>query len=196
MLTFARFWIAAVFFLVVPSSVAPHFAAQEADIRVAVVGAHGSDTFKAVRDAANGLPFANWWEVVDADAGTPFDLVIFDPATLDNAPLDWTWEAFARGVVFTGVGASYAEMRYVTGGLCTARGSVLPVTLPGEHAITFYLTPEGDAATTEASLRGCIMPDKPLDWFGASEGVLIAPLNQNGVAALLETIDIGLSLNR
>lgn len=165
--------------------------AAQPDIRVAFVGATGSETLDTVRAAIDGVGFTNWWEAAAADAVTPFSVVIFDPATLDDAALRWTWQAFERGVVFTGIGASYAEMRYVTGGLCTARGAVLPINLPETHAITFYLSVGMNPGATEADLRGCVAPegDFPPRGLAMSEGVLTAPLNENGIAALLETIE-------
>lgn len=164
--------------------------AAQPDIRVAIVGATGGDALDPVRGAIDGVAFTNWWEAAAADAVTPFSVVIFDPATLDDAALRWTWQAFGRGVVFVGIGASYAEMRYVTGGLCTARGAVLPINLPATHAITFYLTPGADPGVIEADLRGCVAPegDFPPRGLAISEGVLTAPLDQNGIAALLETV--------
>lgn len=165
-------------------------AATQPDSRVAMIGMTGSETLDAIRGAVDGRDFTNWWEAAEADAVTPFSVVIFDPATLDDAALRWTWQAFERGVVFVGIGASYAEMRYVTGGLCTARGAVLPINLPETHAITFYLTPGADPGVVEADLRGCVAPegDFPPRGLAVSEGILTAPLDEKGIAALLETV--------
>jgi hypothetical protein len=159
--------------------------------RVALVGATGSAALDAVRGRMDGFAFTNWWEAAQSDADTPFRVVFFDPATLDDAALRWSWQAFERGVVFVGVGASYAEMRYVTGGLCTARGAVLPVNLPETHAIVFYLSPDAEPDAVEADLRGCVLPegDFPPRGLAISEGVLTAPLNDTGLDVLLATVE-------
>lgn len=174
-------------------SLGPRTAAQP-DIRVAVVGATGSAALDPIRQRIDGLDFVNWWEAAAADAITPFSVIFFDPATLDDAALRWSWHAFQRGVVFVGVGASYAEMRYLTGGLCTARGAQLPATLPGAHAITFYTIPGAEPFATEADLRGCVLPDGA-SWTSVpvkSEGVLTAPLDDAGLDALLETVEFAM----
>lgn len=160
------------------------------DNTVALVGATGSAALDAVRERVDGVDFTTWWELAQADAETPFRAVYFDPATLDDAALRWSWQAFARGVVFSGIGASYAEMRYVTGGLCTARGAILPANLPETHAITFFLTETAAPDAIEADLRGCVQPegDFPSRGLAISEGVLTAPLDEAGLDALLATV--------
>lgn len=168
-------------------------AGAQPDVRVALIAATGSDALDSVQESVNGLVFASWWEMAAADAVTPFSVVFFDPATLDDAALSWTWPAFQRGVVFVGIGASYAEMRYVTGGLCTARGAALPVNLPTTHAITFFATPGDEPFATDADLRGCVLT--PETWRGVpvrAEGVLTAPLDETGLAALLETVEFAM----
>lgn len=164
--------------------------ASQPDTSVALIGATGSATLDAVRERVGGVAFTNWWEAAQADAVTPLRVVYFDPATLDDAALRWSWQAFARGVVFVGVGASYAEMRYVTGGLCTARGATLAVNLPETHAIAFYLTQDAAPEAVEADLRGCVQPsgDFPPRGLGISEGVLTAPLDAAGLDVLQETV--------
>ena len=187
MIMFLRLLIFALAFLVLLFTSGP--SASQPDSGVALVGATGSTALDAVRERVDGIPFTNWWEAAQADAVTPLRIVYFDPATLDDAALRWSWQAFARGVVFVGVGASYAEMRYVTGGLCTARGAALPVNLPEPHAITFFLPPDADPEAVEADLRGCVQPEGefPPRGLGISEGVLTAPLDDAGLDALLET---------
>ncbi len=165
-------------------------AAAQPDTRVAVIAPSGSDALDSIQESVNGQVFTSWWDAAAADAVTPFSVVMFDPATLDDAALRWAWRAFERGAIFTGVGARYAEMRYVTGGLCTARGAVLPINLPDSHAITFFVIPGTEAAVTETDLRGCVLsPDGgPYSVPVRSEGILTAPLDANGIDALLETI--------
>jgi len=188
MIAFLRLLLYLLALLILTFSSGP--SASQPDHRVALIGATGSAALDAVRGQIDGLNFTNWWELAQADAATPFRVVYFDPATLDDAALRWSWQAFARGVVFVGVGASYAEMCYVTGGLCTARGAALPVNLPETHAIAFYLTPDAEPEAIEADLRGCVLPDGdfPPRGLGISEGVLTAPLDDAGLDALLETV--------
>jgi hypothetical protein len=168
--------------------------ASQPDDSVALIGATGSAALDAVRARVDGLALTNWWEAAQADAVTPLRLVIFDPATLDDAALRWSWQAYERGVVFVGIGASYAEMRYVTGGFCTARGAALPVNLPDTHAIVFYLPPDAEPDAIEADLRGCVLPegDFPPRGLGLSEGILTAPLDAAGLDVLMETVGAAL----
>lgn len=188
MILLLRLFVFALALLILMFSSGP--SASQSDTGVALVGATGSATLDAVRERVDGLAFTNWWEAAQADAVTPLRVVYFDPATLDDAALRWSWQAFARGVVFVGVGATYAEMRYVTGGLCTARGAMLPVNLPETHAIAFYLPPDAEPEAIEADLRGCVQPsgDFPSRGLGISEGVLTAPLDDAGLDALLDTV--------
>ena len=188
MIALLRFGLTLLAFLILMMSSGP--SASQPDTHVALIGATGSPALDAVRERVDGLDFTNWWEAAQADTVTPFQVVYFDPATLDDAALRWSWQAFERGVVFVGIGTSYAEMRYVTGGLCTARGATLPVNLPETHAIGFYLTPDATPDAVEADLRGCVQPqgDFPPRGLGISEGVLIAPLDDAGLDALLETV--------